>query len=195
MAKRKRTTAKPKKTPKLTAKQKMFAEFYAECLNGTQAARSAGYKGNGVVLASMAYENLRKPQIRSYVDQLLSTKSLSPAEVKARISDHATGSMEDFLEVGDLEGFNTINLAKAREAGKLHLLKSVKISKTLQGGSISIELYSADSALDKLAKVHGLYQERLDLTSGGKPFDVSRLSDEQLRRLADGDDPAIVLAG
>ncbi len=195
MTKRKRTTA-ANAEPKLTVKQKMFAGFFAQCLNGTQSAREAGYRGNDATLAAVASENLRKPKVKAYVDKLLEARALSKGEVLARISEQAAGDMSDFLEVGELEGVNTINLAQARDAGKLHLLKSVKVSKGAQGAtSISVELYSAQNALDKLMKYYGLYQERLDLTSGGKPFDVSRLSDEQLRRLADGDDPATILTG
>ena len=48
---------------KLTVKQTLFAEHYAEHGNGTAAAKHAGYKGNDVTLAAVGYENLNKPQI------------------------------------------------------------------------------------------------------------------------------------
>lgn len=170
---------------KCTIKQQLFSEYYAECLNGTQAAQLARYKGNDAALAVVGSQNIRKSNVRAYIDELLAAKKLSLPEVLARISDHATGSMADFLETGDLEGFNTINLRKAREAGKLHLLKSVKISRTLQGGSIAIELYSASSAHDKLMKHYGQYQERVDLTSGGEPFDIEAWDKTRAKRKAD----------
>lgn len=185
MTKRKprRKTALLEARRKCTDKQRLFSEYYAECLNGTQSARLAGYKGSDTTLAVVASENLRKPNVRDYIDELLKVRKLSAPEVMARISEHATGNMEYFLETDDLEGLNTINLAKARRAGKLHLLKSVKVTKSLQGGSVSIELYSAQAALDKLAKVHGLYQERVDLTSGGEPFDIDGWKRDRTQRL------------
>lgn len=51
----------------LTDKQRRFAEEYIVDHNGTQAAKRAGYKGNAVTLASVAYELLRKPQIQRLV--------------------------------------------------------------------------------------------------------------------------------
>jgi phage terminase small subunit len=49
----------------LTYKQQAFVDAYAG--NGTEAARIAGYKGNDVVLAQVAAENLRKPQIQKAI--------------------------------------------------------------------------------------------------------------------------------
>lgn len=45
----------------LTSKQRKFVEAYAG--NGTEAARVAGYRGDENVLAQVARDNLRKPQI------------------------------------------------------------------------------------------------------------------------------------
>lgn len=45
----------------LTPKQQAFVEAYDG--NGTAAARAAGYKGSEQTLASVAYENLRKPDV------------------------------------------------------------------------------------------------------------------------------------
>lgn len=171
---------------KLTGKQDLFTEYYAEELNGTKAARLAGYKGNDNALAVMGNKLLRNTKVRDKIEELLDAKKLSPGEVLARISDQAKGSMEYFLEVGKLEGINTINLEQARRADKLHLLKSVKVTKSAQGNSsVSIELYSSQSALDKLAKVHGLYQERVDLTTGGQSFDLEAWGKTRAKRKAD----------
>ncbi len=171
---------------RLTGKQDLFTEYYAEELNGTKAARLAGYKGNDNALAVMGNKLLRNTKVRDKIEVLLEARKLSAGEVLARISDHAKGSMEDFLEAGELEGVNTINLAQARAAGKLHLLKSVKVVKGAKGvSSVSIELYSSAAAHDKLAKVHGLYQERVDLTTGGQPFDLDAWDKTRAKRKAD----------
>lgn len=60
----------PVKQPKFTPKQARFIEEYRSTLNGTEAARRAGYKGNDLTLSSVASENLRKPSIALIVSQL-----------------------------------------------------------------------------------------------------------------------------
>lgn len=57
--------AKKLKSRPLTLKQKKFIAYYSG--NGTDAARKAGYQGDDNVLSSIAYENLRKPEIRAAI--------------------------------------------------------------------------------------------------------------------------------
>ena len=59
----------PKK-PKLTVKQKKFADKVLEGKNWTQAALEVYDTEDDVTAASIAYENLRKPQIEAYLMQL-----------------------------------------------------------------------------------------------------------------------------
>lgn len=55
---------------KLTEKQKKFADYYIELGNATQAAINAGYATKAAYQTGS--ENLRKPQIKSYIDDRLS---------------------------------------------------------------------------------------------------------------------------
>lgn len=65
-------------TVKLSLKQKLFCEHYVRYRgNGVQSARAAGYKGNHLVLASVAYENLIKPHITDYIRFLLKREGLT----------------------------------------------------------------------------------------------------------------------
>lgn len=50
----------------LTHKQFLFVQYYEG--NGTDAARKAGYEGNDAVLAQVASENLRKPDIHEAIN-------------------------------------------------------------------------------------------------------------------------------
>lgn len=54
----------------LTEKQRRFVEAYMgeAAGNATEAARQAGYAGDDITLASVGYENLRKPQIRAAIE-------------------------------------------------------------------------------------------------------------------------------
>ena len=54
---------------KLTEKQKRFIDYYIETGNATEAARRAGYSEK--TAAETGYENLRKPNIKNYIDKRL----------------------------------------------------------------------------------------------------------------------------
>lgn len=54
---------------KLTEKQRRFCEEYLKDGNATQAAIRAGYKEKAAY--SMGAENLKKPQVKSYMEELM----------------------------------------------------------------------------------------------------------------------------
>lgn len=54
----------------LTYKQYVFANNYIKSGNGLQSARLAGYRGNQNTLGTMANENLHKPAIIKYIDDM-----------------------------------------------------------------------------------------------------------------------------
>ena len=110
-----------------TAKQKLFIDNYLVTLNGTEAARLAGYKGDDNVLGVIAYENLRKPKIKKEIEHRLSESALSANETLARVAQHATASLDDFLVIDDArDGVVRIDLERAKEAGKLGVIKKYK---------------------------------------------------------------------
>lgn len=59
-------------TPKLTPKQKKFCEWYIKTGNASEAARKAGYKEKNAPF--MGAENLKKPQIKAYIDERTSNQ-------------------------------------------------------------------------------------------------------------------------
>lgn len=171
MADKKRPT---KRTPKpepigddgLTAKQRVFVDEYFACnLNATEAARRAGYSSKSV--RSIASENLTKPNIQAVISQRLKEHQMGGDEVLTRLSALAMADMNDFITPSG-RGFK-IDLKKARELGRLHLIR--KIKKDKQG--TSIELYDVKDALVQLGRVHGLFTDRI---SG----EIETLTPEQL---------------
>lgn len=137
----------------LTDKQAAFVNHYLQIWNATEAARRAGYKGDDATLASVGWENLRKPAIRTEIDKRLAEHKLSADEILARLSEFATASMGDFISKWG-RGFR-LDIKKAEERGKLHLIK--KISKGRNG--TTIELVDSLAALDRLAKYYKLYSD------------------------------------
>lgn len=134
----------------LSAKQRAFVEAYLACgFNASEAARQAGYTGKANVVGPRLLANV---SIRAAVQQGLSERAMPADEVLARLAEQARGTMDDFLgDAGD------IDLTRARERGKLHLLKSRSTTKEGE----RIELYSAQSALELLAKHHKLLTDNI----------------------------------
>lgn len=162
-----------------TDKQKAFvAHYLSNGLNATQAAKSAGYKGSYQTLRVIGHENLTKPNIKSEIDSHLQKSAMARDEVLHRIGEQARGNMGDFvrleqrvrpkytLQTDDDEisfkeeaehyELMELDLRAAKDSGRLGLVKKIKFDKD---GGVSFELYSAQVALDMLAKAHGLYSD------------------------------------
>lgn len=118
-------------TPKLTPKQKAFADNYIKNGgNASDAARKAGYKQPEI----QGYENIRKPNVATYIaerqaeiDKLNGTDIMSLADIQKRRSQIASGTLKDsfgftpaFTEqlkaMSDLE--KTLAIKEQKEAQK-----------------------------------------------------------------------------
>jgi hypothetical protein len=140
--------AQPPKPPPLNAKQKAFVERYLTCWNATEAARTAGYshpRQQGWRLLSNVY-------IRAAVDARLAEMHMAADEVLARLSSMAGADMGDFLDAKTSE---TLDLKRARDAGRLHLVKKFATTDKV----ISIELHDAQAALVHLGRYHKLFTD------------------------------------
>lgn len=173
-------------TAQLTDRQRLFARHYVACLNATEAASRAGYAGDRNTLGVQGHENLRNPKIRALVDELLAAATITPAEILGRLTAFARGDLGEFF-VASGRGVR-LDLKRAKELGLMPLVKSY--SRTKDG--VRIELYSAADALARLGEHYKLWGKGADIL---KLIDLSKLSDAQLDRLAEGEDPIKVLLG
>lgn len=93
---------KKKKTPELNEKQKAFCEHYVKSLNATEAAKLAGYSEKTAY--AMGAENLRKPQIKQYIDEILekmqSERIADATEVLQYLTDVMRGNIKDQFDFG-----------------------------------------------------------------------------------------------
>ncbi len=79
----------------LNAKQTRFCEEYIKCLNATEAAKRAGY--SKATAYSIGWENLRKPEIRAFIDTRLKECGFTPEETTKLIADTARGNLSDYF--------------------------------------------------------------------------------------------------
>ena len=165
----------------LTWRQRLFVSAYLENGgNATAAARKATYRTPEVDASRL----LRNAKVRAAIDAGLKGAAMPANEVLARLSEIASDGLASFVNVHE-SGAWSIDLKRAKKAGKLWMLK--KIKPTDEGPEI--ESYSVLDALDKLAKVHGLYLERQEVTTREAGPRVLKVPEKELHGNT-GDQPA-----
>jgi DNA-binding helix-hairpin-helix protein with protein kinase domain len=85
----------------LTQRQKVFCEHYIESGNGTEAAKAAGYSEKSV--KQMASENLSKPNIRAYIEELNERRYRETQQIFKRYAVTAFETLVDIAENGRVE--------------------------------------------------------------------------------------------
>jgi phage terminase small subunit len=133
-------------------RQQTFVEHYlTNGLNATQAAKMAGYSEHSAKW--QGYALLREPGVRAAIDEALAARRMSAEEILARLEDQARG---DWGELLDESG--NIDIPKAIQNGKTHLIKAVTRETTQHGERVRVELHDSQRALALLMKPHGLNQ-------------------------------------
>jgi len=154
----------------LTPKQQLFIAHYLINLNATEAAREAGYQGSYGTLQQVGRDNLLKPNIRAIIQSELAKRIPSAEEVLGRIAAHSDGDATDFTVRDDEQETVQLDLYKAHKAGKFKLVKKLtektETRRTKDGEefitkTLSVELYDAAAAHDKLMRYHALYNDKL----------------------------------
>lgn len=128
----------------LTPREAKFVERYAVHLNGARAAREAGYSEHSCY--EIAWENLRKPQIKAALVPLLEARQMSVEEGLSRLADWARGSVNPFVKED-----GTLDLTSETARAHMHLIK--KITQGPRG--IAIELHDAKDAVVKILEAQG----------------------------------------
>lgn len=148
--------------PKLTDKQQVWVTEYLKSFNASEAARKAGYKGKS---------NVEGARLLSKLSSLIETAKtennliMTADEVLEALSEIARGDMGDFVDDNSL----SININRARENGKLNLIKKVKyvtkVEDDSQTDTVEFELYDRLKALELLGKYHALFKEKTEVTA------------------------------
>jgi phage terminase small subunit len=147
----------------LPARRRKFVQEYLRDLNGTRAALRAGYAPKAA--RSEASRLLTNVNICEAVDAGMDLYAMRPGEIIARLTQHARGSLEPFLDIdedGELRGF------RFAEDAPIHLLKKATLVertyKEVTERTYSIELHDPQAALRDLAKIRGLTVDRKEIS-------------------------------
>ena len=165
----------------LTPKQKIFCEEYLIDLNGTQSAIRAGYSKNSA--NEIAAENLAKPNIRAYVEQLKLDRSkrttITADRVLKEIAKLAFFNMEDVLnedgKTKDLSDWSRDDLAAVQEITEDNL-KSEDSTVLLRR---KVKLSDKKSSLELLGKHLKLFTEVKEIKGN---IGITDLSEDELDR-------------
>ena len=189
MPRRKKPSKKAAQSPRdgLNGKQRLFVDAYLGAARGnaTEAARQAGYADAN----ARASDVLRHPAVKKEISRRLDEWAMESNEVIARISEQAAASLDDFITLDEVADpltkktitYPRIDLAKAKAAGKLHLLKSLAPTKW----GWKFELHDSQAALALLARYHGLLVDRHEHTGEVQHVhDLRKLSGQELAELA-----------
>jgi hypothetical protein len=141
----------------LSARELVFVDaFFAHRFNASAAARVAYVCEAPGSASSLGYTVRTRPHVAAEIERRLQAAALGAAEVVALLSDHARADMGRYLQQ-DGERL-TFDLEAMRADGATHLLKRLKVG---DDGAFVVELHDSQAALDKLARVHGLYKDQI----------------------------------
>lgn len=177
---------------KLTEKERKFCHFYIRHWNGSKAAREAGYSQNSC--AEIAYENLRKPHIKQYIDIIktdiekeVGLSKIRVVEEQMKIAFSSVGYLHNsWIERTDFEKL-TQEQKGCIETIKTKVIKknigTKKKPKLVDVEYIEIKLYDKTKALEAIARMMGYNEpDKIDHTSKGEKIntriDISKLNED-----------------
>lgn len=143
----------------MTKKQKMFAEEYLVDLNATQAAIRAGYSTDTAY--AIGSENLRKPEIRAYVDKAMAERSKRTGINQDRVLTEL--ARIGFCKITDVVDPNTAKVREDATEDDLACIQSIKVKPGEFGTEREVKLYDKKAALVDIGKHLGMFKEKVDL--------------------------------
>jgi len=150
----------------LSPRERRFVEEYIIDLNGRAAAIRAGLGRTPKSATEMASRMKRKATVAAAIAQLVQERgNVTGSRVLEEIARIAFAKMSDFarVEKGSLVITDTAQLTEDQQAAISEISETV----TESGRTIRVKLHDKGAALDKLAKVLGMYRDRIELSGPG----------------------------
>jgi len=200
----------------LTSKQRIFVEAYLQTWNASEAARRAGYSEK--TCGAIGHKLLKKAEIATEIRRRVADTTVGTDEGLTRLTAQARGdvsllfkvqerwteeprSLDEIVEetTGTDEKGNPVRLYRVRciviDADRLrepHFGPLIRKIKDSPKDGLTVELYDAQAALVKLLEAQGVFKPT---ATASLNIDMSQLTDAQLERIANGEDPLKVLIG
>jgi phage terminase small subunit len=152
----------------MTTLQERFVDEFLKDFNGAAACRRAGY--SVPTARQEAYKLMKDSEVKAAIKERLDLLSMSSEEAIKRLTDWGRGSFTPFTVEHEEHGL-VLDLKKSSAKKHLHLIRKIKQTKktfySLEGDVSSvdftteIELHDAKDAVDKIAKIRGLYVDKV----------------------------------
>lgn len=143
----------------MTKKQKIFAEEYLIDLNATQAAIRAGYSPD--TAGAIGSENLKKPEIRAYIDKAMAERSKRTGINQDRVLTEL--ARIGFCKITDVIAPDTAEIRSDATEDDLACIQSIKVKPGEYGTEREVKLYDKKAALVDIGKHLGMFKEKVDL--------------------------------
>lgn len=155
--------------------QAFVDNYFLGNFNATRAYMETYGVENERAAAASASKLLTIPNIAQEIKTRFQARAMSADEVIDRLSQIGRGDIGDYID-----DYGAIDIGAARKAKKTHLLKKVKQrtirkmegTEDIEIHDVEFETYSSHEALKDLGKLHSLFVDRKDITSGGKTIEV-----------------------
>lgn len=167
----------------MTKKQKRFVEEYLIDLNITQAAIRAGYSPKTAY--SIGSENLKKPEIRAYIEKAMAERSKRTGINQDRIIMEL--AKIGLLNPKDLVDFDEATVKEEAAEEDLAAIASVRVKRfpTKDGEGIEREIKMHDKikALELLGRHFGMFKDKVEVS--GLEEEKKKLDDILLQMSGD----------
>jgi phage terminase small subunit len=163
----------------LTVKQERFATAYIETGNASEAYRQAYDAGsmNDNTIGKAANELLKNPKVAERIDELRSEHRERHKITVDRISEElaaiAFADPRDYYK-WDANGVTVKDSTELTEAQR-RAIAVVEQTVTEAGGTIRVRPYNKIDALEKLARLHGMYKDGNGDTPPGNVTNITRI--------------------
>jgi phage terminase small subunit len=167
----------------LNKKQKRFCQEYIIDLNATQAAIRAGYSEKTAGIQS--FHLLKKPNIQSVIQKALENRSIRTQITQDRVLEELArigfSCVDDYVEWGG----SKYKLKESQELtdDQKAAISEVSVHKSKDGGSIKFKLYDKVSALEKIGRHLGMFNDKIDVNMTINSWDdlEKELSDKPVK--------------
>lgn len=161
----------------LSEKHKRFVKLYAQNLNGVKSYMEVYPNASYEAAGNAAYELLKNAEVKAALDDEFNASVMTKSEVLKRINAIAHINVNNLMN-----DYGEIDIAKVRKSDAGYLIKSISDTKFGK----RIELHDSSKALDTLAKIHRLFDDKSDVTVNiVQELSAKQKLEETLDKLAD----------